>query len=275
MILRSKTDVPEGRLIGIDLGLRRVGVSISDELACFAHPLCTIPYRNLEQVLEETMSLAATYKAVGFVVGIPKNMDGSFGESARRALNFARKLEARSGLPVVLWDERLTTSQAEREMIGLGMSRRRRRTAIDEAASVLILENYLRSVSNTHGNPKGSENVNNRDDRKTDNLGEQAFDDVIVLSDEDGNEEEFKLLLDGLFVGDRQYVVLMPADSEEDDQPEIVILRVDRLGEDGATLCTIDEEDEWEEVIGALYELDLEDDIEVEDYEDDDEEPGV
>ena len=275
MILRSKTDVPEGRLIGIDLGLRRVGVSISDELACFAHPLCTIPYRNLEQVLEETMSLAATYKAVGFVVGIPKNMDGSFGESARRALNFARKLEARSGLPVVLWDERLTTSQAEREMIGLGMSRRRRRTAIDEAASVLILENYLRSVSNTHGNQKGSENVNNRDDRKTDNLGEQAFDDVIVLSDEDGNEEEFKLLLDGLFVGDRQYVVLMPADSEEDDQPEIVILRVDRLGEDGATLCTIDEEDEWEEVIGALYELDLEDDIEVEDYEDDDEEPGV
>jgi putative Holliday junction resolvase len=275
MILRSKTDVPEGRLIGIDLGLRRVGVSISDELACFAHPLCTIPYRNLEQVLEETMSLAATYKAVGFVVGIPKNMDGSFGESARRALNFARKLEARSGLPVVLWDERLTTSQAEREMIGLGMSRRRRRTAIDEAASVLILENYLRSVSNTHGNPKGSENVNNRDDRKTDNLGEQAFDDVIVLSDEDGNEEEFKLLLDGLFVGDRQYVVLMPADSEEDDQPEIVILRVDRLGENEATLCTIDEEDEWEEVIGALYELDLEDDIEVEDYEDDDEEPGV
>src|SRR5690606_41764651 len=74
-------------------------------------------------------------------------------------------LSLHDALPIC-WDERLTTSQAEREMIGLGMSRRRRRSSIDQAASVLILENYLRSVSNTHGNPKGSENVNNQNDRK-------------------------------------------------------------------------------------------------------------
>ncbi|HHY12099.1 MAG TPA: Holliday junction resolvase RuvX, partial [Firmicutes bacterium] len=114
-----------------------------------AHPLDTIAYRNQRQVLEEAIALAVAHEVVGFVVGIPKNMDGTLGESARRSVRFARKLQARSGLPVVLWDERLTTSQAEREMIGLGMSRRRRRLSIDEAASVLILENYLRSVSNT------------------------------------------------------------------------------------------------------------------------------
>ncbi len=141
--------MPEGRLIGIDLGLKRVGVSISDDLGIFAHPLDTIAYRNQRQVLEEAIALAVAHEVVGFVVGIPKNMDGTLGESARRSVRFARKLQARSGLPVVLWDERLTTSQAEREMIGLGMSRRRRRLSIDEAASVLILENYLRSVSNT------------------------------------------------------------------------------------------------------------------------------
>lgn len=269
-MLTSKSG-PKGKLIGIDLGLRRVGLSIGDELGSFAHPLCTISYRSMDQVIEETISLAHTHKAQGFVVGVPKNMDGSLGESARRALNFARKLEARSGLPVVRWDERLTTSQAEREMIGLGMSRRRRRSSIDQAASVLILENYLRSVSNTHGNPKGSENVNNQNDRKPEHLEDQEYDDLIVLTDDEGNQEEFRLLLDDLFVGDRQYVVLMPVDGDDDEQ-EIVILRVDRLNDDEVTLCTISDEDEWEEVIGALYELDLEDDIEViEDYEDEEE----
>ena len=96
---------------------------------------------------------------------------------------------------------------------------------------------------------------------------------MIVLSDEEGNEEQFRLLLDDLFVQDRQYIVLMPV-KDDDEEPEIVILRVEQLGDDEVTLCTIDDEEEWEEVIGALGELDLEDDIEVEDYPDDDEEPG-
>lgn len=108
-----------------------------------------IPYSNQSQVLENLINLGCVNKVSGFVVGIPKNMDGTLGESARRSIRFARKLQVRSGLPVILWDERLTTSQAEREMIGLGLSRKRRRLSIDQAASVLILENYLRVVANT------------------------------------------------------------------------------------------------------------------------------
>ena len=115
----------------------------------FAHPLTTIYYKNQTQVVEEVMRLAIEHRAKGFVVGVPKNMDGTLGESARRSLRFARKLQSRTPLPVILWDERLTTSQAEKEMIGLGKSRRKRKAGIDEAASVLILENYLRSVADT------------------------------------------------------------------------------------------------------------------------------
>lgn len=140
--------VTQGRLIGVDLGLKRVGVAISDEEGLFAHPLAVIPYTNQDNVVEELILLARSNGASGFVIGLPKNMDGSLGESARRALKFCRKLQAKSEMPCILMDERLTTSQAEREMIGLGMSRRKRRLRVDQAASVLILENYLQKVRN-------------------------------------------------------------------------------------------------------------------------------
>lgn len=123
-----------------------------------------------------------------------------------------------------------------------------------------------------HGKAKGSENVNNRDDRKTENIEEEpVYDDLIVLSDEEGNEEQFRILIDDLFVQDRQYIVLVPVEDEDDDEAEIVILRVDVLNEDEVTLSTIDDEDEWEDVIEAFEELDAEGafgeyDIEVEGY---------
>lgn len=134
---------PMGKVIGIDLGERRVGVAVSDEMR-FAHPLCVIQWMSLDRTIEQLISLAKEHAAEGFVVGVPRNMDGSMGESAKKAVKFARRLGGRSKLPVALCDERLTTSQAQREMIGLGKSRRRRRMTIDEAAAVLILENYMR-----------------------------------------------------------------------------------------------------------------------------------
>ncbi len=145
-MLKDK-NIYERRLIGIDLGLKRVGLSISDELGSFAHPLATINYKNWRQVISEILTFAAAHKVAGFVIGLPKNMNGTLGESARRSMRFARRLQTRSNLPVILWDERLTTSQAERQMITLGMSRKKRKLSIDETASVLILENYLRSIS--------------------------------------------------------------------------------------------------------------------------------
>lgn len=109
-----------------------------------AHPLCVLRFEGQQKLISSLSELAASHGVETFVVGLPRNMDGSMSEGARRAVRFAKKLERASGLPVVLCDERLTTSQAEKEMIALGKSRRSRRMAIDEAAAVLILENYLR-----------------------------------------------------------------------------------------------------------------------------------
>ncbi len=90
------------------------------------------------------MGIAKEKGVKAFVVGVPKNMDGTVGEQGKRALRFADKLRNKSGCPVFLIDERLTTVQAEKGMISLGLSRKRRKATIDEAAAVLILESHLK-----------------------------------------------------------------------------------------------------------------------------------
>lgn len=147
----AKTD----RVIGVDLGLKRVGVAVSDEMGLLAHPLCVLAYKGPDNLAESLRDLAKIHGSTSFVVGIPRNMDGSVGVSGRRSQRFARKLERISGMPVFLSDERLTTSQAEKEMIALGKSRKERRMAIDEASAVLILENYLRAISHDTLNAEG------------------------------------------------------------------------------------------------------------------------
>ncbi len=132
------------RIIGVDLGLKRVGVAIADEDGILASPLCVLKFQGYEKLAGSLVELAKERGGTSFVVGLPLNMDGSSGEAAKRARRFARSLETVSGLPVALVDERLTTSQAEKEMIALGKSRKNRRKVIDEAAATLILENYLR-----------------------------------------------------------------------------------------------------------------------------------
>lgn len=131
------------RVIGVDLGEKRVGIASSDELG-FAHPLGVIKWRSLDATIASLINLAEEHEVSSFVVGYPLNMDGTVGDAAKKAIKFARVLNRKSGLPVALCDERLTTSQAETEMIGLGKSRKKRRMTIDEAAAVLILESYLR-----------------------------------------------------------------------------------------------------------------------------------
>ncbi len=134
---------PEGRIIGIDLGQKRVGVSISDAMGMYAHPLKVVEFKSDTQLQNCLVGLAQEHGARTFVVGLPKNMDGTLGFAAKRAQSFAAKLKRRTGFPVFLLDERLTTSQADKEMIGLGKTRKRRRSVIDAVAAVLILETYL------------------------------------------------------------------------------------------------------------------------------------
>ncbi|HOB30012.1 MAG TPA: DUF1292 domain-containing protein [Bacillota bacterium] len=126
--------------------------------------------------------------------------------------------------------------------------------------------------------------MNKKDDRKpneTDDTEESIYDDLIVLTDEEGNEEVFRILIDDLFVEDRQYVVLMPLIEDLEAEAELVILRVESLEEGEATLVTISSDEEWEEILKAFedlefigeledYEIEIE---EVEEEEPEDEEP--
>ncbi|MGI6163299.1 MAG: DUF1292 domain-containing protein [Bacillota bacterium] len=124
--------------------------------------------------------------------------------------------------------------------------------------------------------------MNNRDDKKNSQMPDEEellYDDMVVLTDEEGNEEAFRILVDDLFVQDRQYVVLMPLGNDSNPEPEIVILRVETLEEGETTLVTIDNDDEWEDVLRAFEDIDIEDslgeyEIELEDDDEEDDNEG-
>lgn len=133
------------RLLGLDLGERRIGAAVSDALGWTAQPLTTIPSRGLEADLERVAGLCAEHQVEGVVVGLPLRLDGTSGPEAERARAFAGRLAARLGIPVETWDERLTTRAAERAMVDADLSRARRRRSVDAVAAALMLQSYLDS----------------------------------------------------------------------------------------------------------------------------------
>lgn len=136
------------RVLGIDYGEKRIGVAISDPLGITAQGLPTIVYSNVQEVLQKIMAIVSE-KGVGvIVVGLPKHMNNSLGESARAVLSFGERLEKYVGIPVKTIDERLSTVRAHRAMLEGNLSRKQRRGRVDMIAAQLILQNYLDSHSN-------------------------------------------------------------------------------------------------------------------------------
>ena len=131
--------------MAVDLGLARTGLAISDPSETLASPLGTIPERKEERLLQRVAACAAEQGAQAVVVGYPRNMDGSRGESARRAEAFAQSLEEVSGLPVTLWDERLTTVSAAGYLNQTDTRGKKRKAVIDTVAATIILQDYLES----------------------------------------------------------------------------------------------------------------------------------
>ncbi len=131
------------RILGVDNGEAVIGLAVSDETGRIAQGLSALRRRGSGDHLEAIAEIAHE-RAVGeIVVGLPKNMDGTIGPAAQAAEAFAQALGSRTGLPVHLWDERLTTRQAERAMIAAGVRRAKRRAALDVAAATLILQGFL------------------------------------------------------------------------------------------------------------------------------------
>lgn len=138
------------RIIGLDYGSKTVGVAISDPLGLTAQGMETI-WRKQENKLRQTLSrieeIVTEYQVERIVVGYPKNMNNTIGERAEKALEFKEMLERRTGLPVVMWDERLTTVEANRTLMEAGVRRENRKEHLDELAAIFILQGYLDSLS--------------------------------------------------------------------------------------------------------------------------------
>ena len=133
------------RIMGIDIGERRIGVALSDPLGVTAQPVEVIDRRTVEP-LSRLKELAAQYRPEKVVFGLPRRTDGSLGTEAEKAAAFAREVATALSVPAVPWDERLTTRQAERVLISADVRRAKRRKVVDKVAAVLILQGYLDCV---------------------------------------------------------------------------------------------------------------------------------
>ncbi len=134
------------RILAVDLGLSRTGLAISDESGFLASPVGTITEKNLEVLSDKIAAVAAERQATAIVVGHPRNMDGSCGESAKRAEEFAGTLKVKTGLPVTLWDERMTTVSAIGYLNQTDTRGKKRKAVVDTVAATIILQNYLDSL---------------------------------------------------------------------------------------------------------------------------------
>ena len=133
------------KYLGLDLGTRTLGVSISDQTHTIATTYKTIRYEeeNYEFLLEQLKEIIETEKIEKIILGLPKNMNNTIGESAERCLNFKQKIEEKLKIQVEMQDERLTTVEATNYMIEANMSRKKRKKKIDSLAANIILQTYL------------------------------------------------------------------------------------------------------------------------------------
>lgn len=138
------------RILGLDFGSRTVGVAVSDPLMITAQGVEIIRRKDenkLRQTLARIEELVKEYQAERIVLGLPKNMNNTMGERVDKTMEFKASLERRTGLQVVMWDERLTTVAADQAMIEAGIRRENRKDYVDMIAASLILQGYLDSLS--------------------------------------------------------------------------------------------------------------------------------
>jgi putative Holliday junction resolvase len=133
------------RFLGLDVGDKRIGVALSDEMALIASPRETIERKGTKKDVLYLLDLASREGVSEILVGMPLSLDGTAGPQAEKVARFVEALRASAAVPVTTWDERLSTVVAERAMIEADVSRAKRRGALDRVAAALILQSYLDS----------------------------------------------------------------------------------------------------------------------------------
>lgn len=140
------------KILAVDLGKARTGLAICDEGEVLASPVRVISERNWDRLTSMIVQEAKTLSAKQIVVGLPRNMDGSEGESAQNARAFAERLKALTSIPIVLWDERGTTITAHEYLNDTDTRGKKRKAVIDAVAATVILQDYLSFRKNTQKN---------------------------------------------------------------------------------------------------------------------------
>lgn len=135
------------RILGLDIGSKTIGVAISDPLGWTAQGITTIRRSKKEQDLEEIKKICKEYSVETIVIGLPKNMNGTIGESGERVLEFSEQIKNFTGIKIEMWDERLTTVAAHKAMLEADLSRGKRKKIVDKIAAIYILQGYLDRIS--------------------------------------------------------------------------------------------------------------------------------
>ena len=135
--------LPQGRLLGLDVGEVTIGLALSDAGRMIATPLHTIERKKFTTDMQSLQETIAKHAVGGLVIGYPVNMDGSLGPRTQSTRTFASNLKKHIALPILLWDERMTTMAVERMMIEADMSRKRRAELVDKLAASYILQGVL------------------------------------------------------------------------------------------------------------------------------------
>ena len=130
-------------IMAIDYGDVRTGIAVCDKFEMLASPVCVITQRNPDKLIEEIDSLANQYKPELFVVGLPKNMDSSFGSRAEKCTEFAKMLSEKTGIDYVMRDERLSTVSAHNALNNTNTRGKKRKAVVDQVAAVVILQDYI------------------------------------------------------------------------------------------------------------------------------------
>jgi putative Holliday junction resolvase len=146
-------DAGGGRTLALDFGDRRIGVAVSDPSGLAARPLLTLQRTTWARDLDRLKEIALRHEARRIVVGLPLDMDGGRGARVRLTEVFMERVRRATGLPVIAWDERLTTVQAERTLLEGDLSRARRRRVIDQVAAVILLQSYLDAQRSKESGP--------------------------------------------------------------------------------------------------------------------------
>jgi putative holliday junction resolvase len=135
--------VDEGKILALDVGSHRIGVAVTDALKMGAHTRDFIQRKRIDEDMQEIKECVVHEKVVKVVVGLPLNMDGSMGPQADKIMTFKNALEQILSVPVVTWDERLSTVQAESVLLEADLSRKKRKKKIDSLAAQMILQAYV------------------------------------------------------------------------------------------------------------------------------------